>query len=409
MTGNLNMITSEQLKQYRVEREWSVRQMAAYLDISKTTYARYESGANEIPEKVQERIHLSFTSFNGTMAIALDYLRISFETLTPEKVISDVLGMNIDDFSTSGGNASMLYKASLNYSGFFYIRVFTRSENVDEIGALLQISGRGCRSMEFLLQKQKRTWVNLLYVATMQYSGKVTRIDMAINDYIQPRGWFNIDTLIKLAMNKDYKSRFRSEPIIHGNQYDGWTLEFGKRGNVFFRFYEKDKEVASKLGTTKSDLGIVNRYELQIGDTRKAMQVVHDWIVSDDLIPTVYGYFNRYITFYAYIDPKIKARDDYVEAEDRPVFQQWHYFVLHAKEIVFETLPEEVSLERSLAWIQRSVAPTLKLLDEAGALSDVMDFMREAELSPKHEKLLEALNRQIDEENMIANEFEKQH
>lgn len=402
------MITPEQLKQYRVDREWSLRQMAAYLDISQSAYRNYEAGRREIPTKVAERIHLGFVNFNGLMAIALDYLRISFETMTPEQVIQDVLHMNIKDFAISGGNASMLYKASLNYSGFNYIRIFTRSEKTDEVGALLQISGRGCRSMEFILEQQNRTWLDLLYIATMPNSGKVTRIDLAINDY---DGWFDINDLIKRAMNGDYKSRFRSEPVIHGNQYAGWTLEFGKRGNVFFRFYEKDKEVASKLGSSKSDVGIKNRYELQIGDTQKAMQVVHDWIIHDDIVPTIYGYFDRYITFFEYIDPKIKEQDDYVEpdTDERPIWETWHYFVLKSKTIVFETLPEEITLERSLAWIQRSVAPTLKLLDEAGALSDVMDFIREAELSPKHEKLLEALNRQIDEENMIANEFEKQH
>ncbi|MBM7617362.1 phage replication initiation protein [Weissella uvarum] len=406
------MIKAETLKDIRLAKKWSLRQMAAYLDISKSAYERYESGKREIPNPLEERIRNAFINYNGTLAISIDYLRISFENLTAQQVITDVLNMKVVDFSVGGGNEGMLYRESLNYSGFNYIRIFSRDE-IDSVGSLLQISGRGCRSFEFILEQQSTDWATFLYNATFKKYGTVTRIDLAINDYC---GWFDIGTLIEKAQNNDVKTRFKSPHAIHGNQYSGWTLEFGKRGNVFFRFYEKDKEIASKLGIENYDLGIINRYELQIADTRKAMQLVNDWVIRDQLVESTYGYFNRYLTFYDELPVDKQGNQVQLEFDDRTIWEPWHYFVVNAKAIKFETIPEEISLERSLAWIQRSVAPTLKLIKQVEALDlnhtglgTVAKFIREAELSPKQEKLFQSIKDQIDSEIKKAQLFEETH
>ncbi|RRG18390.1 XRE family transcriptional regulator [Weissella viridescens] len=407
------MVTSEQLKNCRLAKKWSTRQMAAYLMVSQSAYRNYENNKREMPEEVQDRVQKAFINYNGTMAIALDYLRISFEHLSARDVVMLVMKMNIDDFAVGGGNSGMLYRESLNYSGFNFIRVFSRTEP-DEKGALLQISGHGCRSFEFILDQQATDWKTFLYDAVYKYNGVVTRIDLAINDYC---GWFDIATLIEKAQSGDVKTRFRTQPIIHGNQYSGWTLEFGKRGNVFFRFYEKDKEIASKLGTSNYDLGIINRYELQIADTRKATQLINDWLLKDQLVPMVYGYFNRYITFYDALPLDEEGNPIKLEFKDREVWEPWHYFIFKSKVVKFETLPEEISIDRSLAWIKRSVAPTLKFIKMVQGLDMpdrfgkdlVSEYVDEAELSPRQEKYYQAIIDEIESQNAIARTFEEAH
>ncbi|GAK30760.1 putative phage replication protein RstA [Weissella oryzae SG25] len=393
------MITPEQLSEYRAQNKWSLRQMAAYLDISQSAYRNYENGKRDIPEQVAERVQMAFVNYNGLLGIAVDYLRISFEHRSPKDVIENILGLDMKDFTVGGGNSGMLYRSSLNYSGFNYIRVFSRGDTPEDHGALLQVSGRGCRSLEFIMEQKNTDWRTLLYNAVFNFDGIVTRIDMAINDYVK---WFDIEHLIEKAHNGEYTSRFRSDEIIHGNKYSGWTLEFGKRGNVFFRFYEKDKEIATKLGTSMFEYGIKNRYELQVADTRKATTLVNDWIREGKVVESVYGFFNRYLTFYDSVDPDIPE-------EEWKVWEPWHYFVLKSKEIEFETHAEEISLERTKAWIRRSVAPSLKMISELEGLGEIVEILKEASLSPKHEKIIDIVNEQIRREQEIADDFETWH
>jgi len=179
-------MTGDDLKRYREQAGWSVRQMAAYFDVSKSAYSRYESGDRQIPDKLISRIEKTFLDFNGVLSLGIDYLRLNFNGLSPREVVQDVLKMPLDDFMSGGGNSSMGYLTSLNYAGFMYIRIFGRGENIEEIGALVQMSGRGVRAFEYVLERADRSWEDFLYAALLEHGGNVTRADFAINDYV---GW----------------------------------------------------------------------------------------------------------------------------------------------------------------------------------------------------------------------------
>ncbi|QYU58833.1 replication initiation factor domain-containing protein [Weissella confusa] len=385
-------MTGDDLKRYREQAGWSVRQMAAYFDVSKSAYSRYESGDRQIPDKLISRIEKTFLDFNGVLSLGIDYLRLNFNGLSPREVVQDVLKMPLDDFMSGGGNSSMGYRTSLNYAGFMYIRIFGRGENIEEIGALVQMSGRGVRAFEYVLERADRSWEDFLYAALLEYGGNVTRADFAINDYV---GWFDMQELVDKSFRGEYKSRFRSPHEIHGNQFTGWTLDFGRRNNVFFRFYEKSKEIAGRLGTLDYEYGIMNRYELMVGDGRKADQLIRDWVLRDDLVGQVYGYFNRYILF------TVDTYDP--DSDDEPeVWEPWHYFVKEAKTVKFETAPEQVDLEKTFSWLQNSVAGSLKALLRVHGIDAVYRMVLEGEMSDKTAKAVAIIKQNIEEENERA-------
>lgn len=376
-------MTAADLKIYRHDVDWSIRQMAAYLDISQAMYRNYEKGTHAIPDKVQARVRKAFMDFKGTMAVGIDYLRISFHDASVDSVISQLMGMSLDDFYEGGGNAKMFMKSSANYGAYNYLRVFGRGNAWHEEGAILQFSGHGVRLFEHELDEQDKTWPEFLNQAINAYGGNVTRIDLAVNDYI---GWFDLGQVAAKVENDEYKTEFRSHGKPMGNKYEGRTIYFGSRSNVIMRFYEKDKEVASRLGTSDYEYGLINRYELQLADKDKAAQFVRSWVVNDDMEAQVFGYFKRYVTFY---------EDATLEKE----WQPWHYFLLHAKTIHFETEPAKLDLERTFAWLETSVASSLKLLMKTQGLSAIADLALSAELSLKQSKALQVMMRDMEAEN----------
>lgn len=376
-------VTADDLKMYRTDIDWSVRQMSAYLNISQTQYRRYENGVHDIPDKIQERVRKAFMNFKGTMAVGIDYLRISFLDVSPEAVISQLMAMPLDDFYEGGGNAKMFMKSSANYGAFNYMRVFGRGDSWSEQGAILQLSGHGVRLFEHELDEQSKTWPEFLNHAINGFGGNITRIDLAVNDYI---GWFDLGEMTAKIEADEYTTQFRGHGKPMGNKYEGRTIYFGSRSNVIMRFYEKNKEVAARLGTSDYEYGLINRYELQLTDKDKAAQFVKSWVVNDDMEAQVFGYFKRYVTFYD---------DANLEKE----WQPWHYFLLHAKKIEFETEPATLDLERTFAWLDTTVASSLKLMMKVQGLSAITNLAMSAELSPKQTKALQVMMRNIEAEN----------
>ena len=123
-----------------------------------------------------------------------------------------------------------------------------------------------------------------------------------------------------------------------------------------------------------------------------------DLLTYYDAERTAFSIINHYIRF---VDPE----------EDKPknrwkINPEWAYFVGDNRvPIRLTTQPEPFTMERALHWLQRQVAPTLKIVQELDKMNHttIMDDMLEhTELKDKHRHLLELEKTTIEERIDIA-------
>ena len=139
----------------------------------------------------------------------------------------------------------------------------------------------------------------------------------------------------------------------------------------------------------------VTALDKEDGDLTDKIEVkaVVDLLTYYDAERTAFSIINHYIRF---VDPE----------EDKPknrwkINPEWAYFVGDNRvPIRLTTQPEPFTMERALHWLQRQVAPTLKMVQELDKMNHttIMDDMLEhTELKDKHRHLLELEKTTIEE------------
>ena len=212
--------------------------------------------------------------------------------------------------------------------------------------------------------------------------GVMKRIDFAINDHT---GILDIPKLAEKCRKREYIGKSRSykfylsgELIKHREdepEYMGRTLYMGSlKSDVYFCLYEKRYEQYSKLGIPLEETDTINRFEIRLRNER-AYYAVRDLLTYYDPEQTAFSIINQYVRF---VDEEPDKRkndwklNDYVRFVDREddkpksqwkINEDWAWFVGDNREpIRLTTKPEPYTLERTFNWLQRQVAPTLKML-----------------------------------------------
>ena len=188
------------------------------------------------------------------------------------------------------------------------------------------------------------------------------RIDLAINDHT---GILDIPELAEKCRKREYIGKSRSykfyqsgELIKHredDREYMGRTLYLGSlKSDVYFCIYEKDYEQYVKLGTPLEEADIINRFEIRLRNER-AYYAVRDLLTYYDAEQTAFSIINQYVRF---VDEEPDKRKNDWKLNDR-----WAWFIGDNRQsLKLTTKPEPYTLERTLRWVQRQVAPTLKML-----------------------------------------------
>ena len=135
----------------------------------------------------------------------------------------------------------------------------------------------------------------------------------------------------------------------------GRTLYLGSlKSDVYFCIYEKDYEQYVKLGTPLEEADIINRFEIRLRNER-AYYAVRDLLTYYDAEQTAFSIINQYVRF---VDEEPDKRKNDWKLNDR-----WAWFIGDNRQsLKLTTKPEPYTLERTLRWVQRQVAPTLKML-----------------------------------------------
>ena len=386
------------LKEKRLSYGVSQTRLAIMAGISREHLNRIEAGKVKLTDDMQDKLMETVEKFNpdAPMFLLFDYVRIRFPTLDIQHVIRDILKLNID---------YMLHEdyGHYKYTEHYYLGdVFVYTSQDEEKGTLLELKGKGCRQFESYLLAQGRSWYDFLMDALIE-GGVMKRLDLAINDRA---GILDIPDLTAKCNREECVSLFRSfksyasGELVKHNEQDkagmGHTLYIGSlKSEVYFCCYEKNYEQYAKLGIPTSEAPIKNRFEIRLKDER-AYYAVRELLTHYDAEQTAFSIINHYIRF---VDREPEKRKTDWKLNDR-----WAWFIGKDRPpIKLTTDPEPYTLERTLGWISRQVAPTLKMLKKIDAGNDT-HYLKEIEDNAKlTEKHLQIIKQQTaDTEELIT-------
>ena len=377
----------------------SQKRLALMAGISREHLNRIEAGKVNLTNDMKLKLLEALEKFNpeAPLFLLFDYVRIRFPTLDIQHIIKDVLKLNIN---------YMLHEdfGFYSYTEHYYlgdIFVFTSAD--EEKGVLLELKGKGCRQFESYLLAQERSWYDFL-MDTLLEGGVMKRLDLAINDRA---GILDIPDLTAKCNREECVSVFRSfksyasGELIKKQEQDkagmGHTLYIGSlKSEVYFCCYEKNYEQYAKLGIPVSEALIKNRFknrfEIRLKNER-AYYAVRDLLTHYDAERTAFSIINRYIRF---VDMEEDKR-----REDWKLNDRWAWFIGKGREpLKLTTQPEPYTLSRTLNWIARQVAPTLKMLKriDAGNNTDYLkNIEQNAKLTEKHEQIIKQQTASVSE------------
>ena len=374
------------MKEKRQSYGVSQTRLAIMAGISREHLNRIEAGKVTLTDDMQDKLMEAVEKFNpdAPMFLLFDYVRIRFPTLDIQHVIKDILKLNID---------YMLHEdyGHYKYTEHYYLGdVFVYTSQDEEKGTLLELKGKGCRQFESYLLAQERSWYDFLMDALVE-GGVMKRLDLAINDRA---GILDIPDLTAKCNREECVSLFRSfksyasGELVKHNEQDkagmGHTLYIGSlKSEVYFCCYEKNYEQYAKLGIPTSEAPIKNRFEIRLKDER-AYYAVRELLTHYDAEQTAFSIINHYIRF---VDREPEKRKTDWKLNDR-----WAWFIGKDRpSIKLTTDPEPYTLERTLGWISRQVAPTLKMLkkiDAGNSTSYLKEIEDNAKLTEKHLQII---------------------
>lgn len=368
-------------KQYGV----SQNRLALMAGMSREHLSRIESGKVTLTDDIKEQLTIALEKLNpeAPLTMLIDYVRIRFPTMDIKHIVQNILKLNLD------------YMLHENYGFYSYTEhyvmgdIFVLASPDEEKGILLELKGQGCRQMESYLLAQGRSWYDFLLDCLID-GGVMKRLDLAINDMA---GILDIPELTKKSMNEECISVFRTfksyrsgELIQHEEKIGmGNTLYIGSlKSEVYFCVYQKDYEQYVKYGIPIEDTPIKNRFEIRLKNDR-AYYAVKDLLTYQDAERTAFAIINRYVRF--------ADKDVNKERSEWNTSPKWEWFIgADREQLRLTTAPEPYTLKKTLNWLHRQVAPTLKMameLDKVNETDIIKTMLKQAKLSERHEKILQ--------------------
>ncbi|WP_429957971.1 replication initiation factor domain-containing protein [Enterococcus sp. AZ196] len=376
------MVLGTSIRASRKRFRMTQKEFSEKVNVSRQIICDLENGRNKVSEETLQKIldYIAERERQSPLEAIIDYLRVSFPLKKADKIFTEVLGIRQEFFEEI---ESHMY----GYVGGYrldYIQVLY-SKNNDERGVLVQLSGQGCRQFEAFLEAQGRTWFDFFY-ACLDYRCRVTRLDLAINDY---KEYLSIPTLLNKVLRQELISRFRKFEFngsgsIAEKRQEGTSIYFGsKRSEFYITFYQKDYEQARKLNIPVNEVPIKNRYELRFKNKR-AMLVIDQFLRTGDLPSIILGIMRDYMLF---TDSKFG-----VLRKHWKINKKWDFFLGDAERMRLAVEPNDQLYERSKNWFKRTAAATAKMIQEVDELKGTQEYQEmldEIEFSEKQLHIIE--------------------
>ncbi|XZH88417.1 MobT family relaxase [Clostridium perfringens] len=373
------------LKEKRVEYGVSQNKLATSIGITREYLNKIENGKIIAKNEIKEKLIKSLERLNpeSPLTMMIDYIRIRFPTTDVKYVVNEILKLKLE---------YMIHEdyGFYSYSEHYVIgNIFVLVSQDIEKGVLIELKGQGCRQYENFLLAQHRSWYDFLLDALLA-GGVMKRMDLAINDMI---GILDIEELTDKCNNEECISVFRSfksyrsGELVRRNEKIGMgnTLYIGSlKSEVYFCIYEKDYEQYVKLDIPIDEVKIKNRFEIRLKNER-AYHATVDLLANRDAERTTFSIINRYIRF---VD-----REEKISRSKWETNEDWSYFIGEGREkLKLTTNPEPYDINKTLNWISRQVAPTLKVIKKIDMLNGTNiaeELIRKAELTERHQKIIQ--------------------
>ena len=362
----------------------SQNKLATRIGITRQYLSELEKGKKKADFKLLLKLDTALECFNpdNELTMLFDYVRIRFPTTDIDYVIKNILRIKKE------------YMLCLDYAFYSYSYQYVFGDitvmySPDILkGCLLELKGKGCRQYESFLLAQHRSWFDF-FNDILSQNGVIKRLDLAIND---KAGLLDIEYLADKCKKEECISVFRSfknyksGELVQRDEETGMgnTLYIGSlKSEVYFCIYEKDYEQYVKTGIKREESEVKNRFEIRLKNERAYLALL-DLMENEDIGSTIFSIINRYIRF---VD-----RQDDKNRNEWKTSKQWEEFLGANKRSLRLTVnPEPYSFDKTLNWLSRQVAPTLKLarmLDRLKGTCILNTMINKAKLSKKHYTLL---------------------
>ena len=383
----------EELRQKREEYGVTQTRLAVACGISREYYNRIEKGKQPLNDELKGVIEKQIERFNPQepLFLLIDYFRVRFPTTNALAIIRDVLQLKAD------------YMLLEDYGQYGYESQYVLGDisimcsTNEQLGVLLELKGRGCRQMESYLLAQERSWYDFM-LDCLTAGGKMKRLDLAINDRA---GILDIPKLKAKYKAGECMTLFRNQKGYDGTekcghdipQNTGETLYLGSTSSeLYMCIYQKNYEQSVKKGIELDESEIKNRFEIRLKNERAYYAVV-DLLTYYDAEHTAFSIINHYVRFLKH--------DDTLPKGSWELDEDWAWFIGENRESIrLTTQPEPYTLQRAISWVQRQVAPTIKMLqelDKQNHTTILHDMIEQAELKDKHKHLLQLEKSTVEE------------
>lgn len=385
------MESGKDLRKIRLHLGLNQGLMAEMLGIPFETYRKYESGERLPKSSVFKKItdlcedKRERTPLEGK----IDYLRVRFQTFDWKSVIDKVLLLEGKPFFDTG-KTHYGYDHLLEFNGINLYYSKTRQD----MGTMIEFSGQVCRKFEWYLVEQDRSWKDFLKDCEAFSKGftdseeglnrfyKITRIDIALDEYYNPKGNFDIAKMQQKRIDGLIQTRIETFEYYDGikkDQEKGKSFYVGStKSNFYLNFYEKDREQALKqnlpLEYVHDVLKFKNRYEVRMsGDVSD--RFTKNWLKNDD------GE-NLAQKGVKLINEKIKVLT--IEDGKKKFDSEWYELMGSYDTLKFVIEPKEEELGvKEFKWLSVQVFPTLvkmMYLDEIMGRNLLQKTIEETEL-----------------------------
>lgn len=350
----------KEFERERKEKKIQIEKLCLLTGITRQWYSDMRSKGKITPD-LQDNLEkwLECLSDENPLELLIDYIRLRFDkkVLTMEYIAEKLVGVPWEMWDR---DESKQFNYEIVYT-FGNIRLCTSGS--EELGILLEMGGQACRQLEMYMEASGRTWIDFFSKA-YSMDAIIKRIDFAIDDFY---GILDIKVLNKALENDNVITKFRSKSLVSSGELCtekelmGRTLYIGSRkSDIYICAYEKDYEQYIKKGIPIENTPAKVRFELRLADERaeKAVEQLLQKYADGEkeyIEAVVFGIINKYITFLVPEKRKKKREWD--------ALPTWEYFVTAygwRNPIRLTTRPEPFNELRSLNWLSKQCAPTLK-------------------------------------------------
>lgn len=290
-------------------------------------------------------------TYRGDLRACVDWLQATLTFFTDYEIFCDLLGVDKCKFTLQERG---LYGYRTHYK---YGHISILADGAETMGIHLQMTGQACREYESLNIK---TWKQLLY-DIRELKGTFTRIDVAIDDIIRhdQKHYFDINKLVskvKAAATKTYfkKVRIVETVLTATGETKGQTLYVGQdSSDIQIRFYDKGQERIAK--GLELEEGVIGWIRTEVQTRRKRADILANYLIFEDYIgDVVAGVLKNYINFLIPSNDANKAR--------WKVCSWWDDFLGDVSKLKLTLIAPDRTIERTKAWIDKQIAPSLGML-----------------------------------------------